>query len=327
MSVRLKLTLGISLLIAGFLVVRIGLYFKNSAVSISFPSVKGVSSPSSEDNLSIKDSDHDGIPDMNEAYYRTDPFNQDTDGDGYRDGEEIASAFNPTRADEGEKKNTELANITGTLTQRFVSGIYAGDLNPRNGKGTEYNTGVDYLALATIDDALGKINQEIDNNSILTTDSSKASQEEYLKNIAGVLEGPFLNAFMQQPQVLNQALSLAAGGQFEQANQIFSDYNLKFTQAYTGLLATPAPDNWVDFHKHLLNFFQKIALEYDYATKWQDDPMLALTAVSDLARTLGIIDISILQDLKSLIDKNNLKVPDSNFFEVLGLLNSNPLKQ
>ncbi len=42
-----------------------------------------------------EDFDNDGLPDEIETIYGTDPNNPDTDGDGYTDGEEIASGYDP----------------------------------------------------------------------------------------------------------------------------------------------------------------------------------------------------------------------------------------
>jgi hypothetical protein len=44
------------------------------------------------------DSDHDGLPDWQEALYGTDPKNPDTDGDGTPDGEEIKEGRDPLKA-------------------------------------------------------------------------------------------------------------------------------------------------------------------------------------------------------------------------------------
>lgn len=44
----------------------------------------------------LLDSDHDGISDYDEKYiYGTDPYNPDTDGDGYSDGSEILGGYDP----------------------------------------------------------------------------------------------------------------------------------------------------------------------------------------------------------------------------------------
>lgn len=50
------------------------------------------STPSAE---KIIDSDLDGLTDEQEKFYGTDPLNPDTDGDGYNDGSEVQSGYNP----------------------------------------------------------------------------------------------------------------------------------------------------------------------------------------------------------------------------------------
>ena len=44
------------------------------------------------------DNDKDGLNNQDEEYYHTDPNNPDTDGDGYIDGEEVMSGYNPLGA-------------------------------------------------------------------------------------------------------------------------------------------------------------------------------------------------------------------------------------
>ena len=53
----------------------------------------------------FKDSDNDGLPDWQEELYRTDPFNPDTDGDGYSDSQEVELSRNPYPLPLGEKYN------------------------------------------------------------------------------------------------------------------------------------------------------------------------------------------------------------------------------
>jgi len=43
----------------------------------------------------IADSDNDGLIDVREEFYGTDPYYPDTDGDGYSDGYEILNGYNP----------------------------------------------------------------------------------------------------------------------------------------------------------------------------------------------------------------------------------------
>ena len=52
--------------------------------------------PTSEPSRTERDSDMDGIDDLDEiTLHKTDPQNPDSDGDGYLDGEEVANNYNP----------------------------------------------------------------------------------------------------------------------------------------------------------------------------------------------------------------------------------------
>ncbi|MFH0805156.1 MAG: hypothetical protein V1916_03095 [Patescibacteria group bacterium] len=49
-------------------------------------------------NSSTLDTDNDGLTDEQEEIWGTDPKNPDTDGDGFKDGDEIKNGFNPLKA-------------------------------------------------------------------------------------------------------------------------------------------------------------------------------------------------------------------------------------
>jgi hypothetical protein len=54
-------------------------------------------------NLTVLDSDNDGLTDQDERLYNTDPYNEDTDNDGYLDGQEVASGYDPLKPSPGDK--------------------------------------------------------------------------------------------------------------------------------------------------------------------------------------------------------------------------------
>jgi hypothetical protein len=51
-----------------------------------------------------QDSDNDGLTNDQERVYKTDPLNPDTDGDGYKDGAEVATGYDPTKVSEEDPK-------------------------------------------------------------------------------------------------------------------------------------------------------------------------------------------------------------------------------
>lgn len=54
-------------------------------------------------NSLFLDSDQDGLTDQEEQMLGTDPQNTDTDGDGYSDGKEVASGYNPLKSAPGDQ--------------------------------------------------------------------------------------------------------------------------------------------------------------------------------------------------------------------------------
>ncbi|MDO8566377.1 MAG: hypothetical protein Q7S04_04340 [Candidatus Moranbacteria bacterium] len=89
----------------------------------------------------FQDSDQDGLSNDEEKLYGTNPFNKDTDGDGYSDGIEVESGYDPLRHAPGDKiiKENKIASVpvqgeTENLTQK-VSGEIAGILKTTNESG------------------------------------------------------------------------------------------------------------------------------------------------------------------------------------------------
>ena len=66
------------------------------------------------------DSDQDGLTDEEEKLYETDPKNRDTDGDGYSDGAEVKSGYDPRKPAPGDKIMESAATapkVAGTETE------------------------------------------------------------------------------------------------------------------------------------------------------------------------------------------------------------------
>jgi hypothetical protein len=72
-------------------------------------------------SLTLIDSDNDGLTDAEEKVYGTDPFNRDTDGDGYSDGVEVKSGYNPLIKAPGDKITT--GTVKETTASQYSESI------------------------------------------------------------------------------------------------------------------------------------------------------------------------------------------------------------
>jgi hypothetical protein len=79
------------------LLILLGLLF------LSFAFFVTAQEKSNTSNNILLDSDQDGLTDSEERAYRTDPQKSDTDGDGYSDGAEVKSGYNPLKPAPGDK--------------------------------------------------------------------------------------------------------------------------------------------------------------------------------------------------------------------------------
>lgn len=90
-----------NLLVSGIValfILGVGLYMNKAPKSEQPLAGKiSTSTSSTSTDISVRDSDNDGLPDWEERLYGADPLNPDTDGDGTTDGKEIAEERNPTK--------------------------------------------------------------------------------------------------------------------------------------------------------------------------------------------------------------------------------------
>lgn len=135
MSGKLRIVLGVLVLAAA------------GSVSYLLPSLSPANKTAAiEDTLALKndlgDSDKDGLIDRDEVYWRTDINNPDTDGDGFKDGEEVLTGHNPlVKGPDDFLDPTQ--NATQRITELAIGGILAGDLDPSS---PNYEASVKMLA-------------------------------------------------------------------------------------------------------------------------------------------------------------------------------------
>jgi hypothetical protein len=89
------------------------------------------------------DADQDGLPDSVETIYKTDPANPDTDGDGYKDGDEIKNGYDPLKQGSA-KLNSDNDGLTDNEECRWKTDPFNPDTDGDSfGDGTEIQNGFD----------------------------------------------------------------------------------------------------------------------------------------------------------------------------------------
>lgn len=293
MPKKLKITLGVLLVIAGFLLTRIGLFLKDSAEKAS--RVRGETTTAEKESPFLKDSDNDGVADYNESYYRTDPFNADTDGDGYLDGEEVASGCRPTipsdDCDSGNGTNRLPKNITEHFGSLMFGGLLSNDLKKDNPTSSNYLGSLIDEALETkkllllVDDVdLGKI-----------PNGDPLSTQDYLYELENVLKKYLL--IEENPKNLNVS-------DFRSFD--FSPFIQNLDLLHAELSKISPSQDWIQTHEKLLKFALKLKNHLSSLSEQKQDPLKALLALSSTESLLNEYD-EIMKEITNKIRTENLK--------------------
>jgi len=129
-----------------------------------------------DSNDKNKDSDSDGLMDWQEITWQTDSCRADTDGDGYVDGEEVASGYSPTQpAPNDELSDTDSINprpLPKNLTQALAQNLSGKTI--KGGLGSALGSDI----LATPNQVINVAIQEVINEAIQEFSLPNISDEE-----------------------------------------------------------------------------------------------------------------------------------------------------
>lgn len=316
MSKKLKIILGALVVLAGFLLTRIGLTIKNSAETAS--RVRGESTIAQdfeENNVLTQDSDNDGLSDWNEVIYATDPFNKDTDGDGYLDGEEIVSGYDSLDPDSNSETGTTatpgLSQNSINLTDRLINLTMASTINNYG----QFDPGqVNDQIYA---DIFQSINNEgslsifvpptLDSDIRITEDNGPQSVNKYINSAAKVIE---------------EVLFSSTGGITQNLNNIASsesDYPNYYENAYRSLKILEVPSSWKEIHKTSLTSLLQLAKSFGVVKKLESDPVLAIFAVNQIQDSF--LRLTGLLNQAAILAKDQDVVAEDSIASMLQLIN------
>ncbi len=269
----------------------------------------------------VQDADRDGLSDSDEAYWNTDFQNPDTDGDGFLDGEEVASGNDPReKADHelGDSLNDTIygtvqpidvtadSNLTDEAGKLLIGAISSGDLMRTADENTQASS-LDALSLSVIDN-LYKIQDILPIPTTTVVDNSKDNQLAYLNKLYVLVRDDLIDF----PQKLNTANSLDAQLPY------FSAKGEQFTSSLKKVSDISVPSDWVNIHKSILSILQRLAYNYTAIANLETDVLKATAAFNEI----GNLSLEVKAIVKSIQTKatDNSLVLDNDVYKILDIL-------
>src|SRR3989344_5973583 len=193
------------------------------------------------------DADKDGLTNRDESYWNTDFQNPDSDGDGYLDGEEVASGHDPLIPGPNDFLNNKNLN---TLTSLFA------------------------------EEAI--IIPKIDTSDLGTIESNKENQEFYIKIIATLLQETSLNLIDEADRFVEMLDLIGKFGFEGETVFYFENKRQKFDKVFSELQEVRVPKTWLQNHVYLMELVSGLTETNKVIAMGSEDPIRAATALKDL---------------------------------------------
>jgi hypothetical protein len=299
MSARIKFFLGILGIVALFSVVQLyGSLRRPGNVQVSFQPQTALANP--DDDI-----DHDGLTNAEESYWNTDFQNADTDADGFKDGEEVASGHNP--AIKGPKdflNDARNINLTEKAASLVAAGVSAQDLKPTSPK---YQQALSAVSMATLQDFYNS-QPEMPVAPVTIGDGQK-NQEEYLATLAKVI----------MSDLFTFPSSIPSGDLPTQQRQFALLRSQQFKQAYASVLAIHPPKDWAQIHQQVTDLLNRLSANYYSMGNFDKDPLRAQLALSEITTANNQEVKDLLKNITSKIAEKGLN-PGGDFYSTLLLI-------
>ena len=258
------------------------------------------------------DPDSDGLKNWQEEVYKTDPRNPDTDSDGYLDGEEVASGYDPTIAApndalEGTDTNTPRQapkNLTAYLAQILAQKISSGEIDPsslntidaQNDSTIPYNQEVINEALAQIGlrakeyfEIPHLTSQNIGTQNTIAT--TAASTIVYLSQIDAIFKAhidEIKKLRVGEIEMLQKTID-------SKDVSAVSVYALEYQGVITDMRAIDAPPHILAWHNDMLATLSVFVKIFKSLEDFQNDPAMAAAALESY--------IPVIEQLEALGEK------------------------
>lgn len=272
--------------------VSLALYQNQSAVTSLF----GSTTSTPEEIRSVgEDSDNDGLPDWREKLWDTDPNDPDTDGDGTKDGDEVAQNRDPLDDSENDYLGNTIPTSTSSSPTTNITAEMNAEIAPR------------VLILAAAQENGEDISEEdIDRITTAMADDVELNIEKYKKDDINTFKNPSddeLVAYIQQmQQIAENQVSLEKPGPIEIMARAMSENDYDQLEQLNGyinrvnrvthdLINLEAPQGYSSNHLIIVNQFNTAATSLKQIQNMENDPMGAIMAMQKYRKAdIGVRD-------------------------------------
>jgi len=265
------------------------------------------------------DLDNDGLSDLEESFYKTDFRDPDTDGDGYLDGEELASGYDPRIAAPNDIKPGVISRAASNinLTERLVGRLYASvdqgeiDINDLEAENfTAIDDALDSIAYNTTLESIpvfytGNVDES---EIIILYEPTSEDIQDYTNQLFTIINNELLTRFIYQITRL-EGLFVTFDGQ----DNIFRDeaqYYLYYIEsAENQLLSLRVPEAWVPYHMEVISALRNFESAYIALEVSDSDMMKAVVAAQKIVELNLKFDV-VFARLIVFADESGLDLPD-----------------
>ncbi len=275
------------------------------------------------------DPDHDALTNAQESLWGTDPLDPDSDKDGYKDGEEVASKHNPLLPGPADLLSTTddsaPDNITDRLSSLIISGIYAGELSDEADE-TRKQDALTNISTAILVDTTKSLDvtDEILATKVTMSSDSKDAQEKYLRAISYLIENRLWTSLANEPTEIGPvfaSLDLANPENNVSIKNYFGNKANLFKQASAEVNALSVPPSWSDIHTQIIATLENLKINHLAISNIGTDPIKALAAMNNIMPSY----MSARDLLTSIVQKakeQHLQTPSGQFWDLVNSLTS-----